>query len=84
MRRSCLSAWFAIFPKQSVEERRYLGPVFHGPYVPLRSEPSASVTAREIAEQALNQERCFASIYLMEENKKRPRWFPIEVKIVAY
>ena len=35
------------FSKQSVEERRHLGPVSHGPYVPLRSEPSESVTAWE-------------------------------------
>ena len=46
-------------PKQSVEERRYLGPVVHGPYVPLRFESSESVTALN----GLNR-KCYIKKYI--------------------
>ena len=36
-----------MFPKQTIEERRHLGSVFHEPYVPLRSELSENVSAWE-------------------------------------
>ena len=42
-----VSPQYVMFSAQTVEERRYLGPVFHGPYVPLRSESSESVSVRE-------------------------------------